>query len=248
MGRCELFNLYQEIAGDFEDDIILIMNQIVAETSPHQHSYTRAGKIFQCNEYEKSCSNVLMSRWVMHYHKMFRKKFNLYDFTEDQCQDIIWVVFRRVLNSFNLSMLSDKGAEKILGKYVFLSIKTACAETARRLLLYESTVADTKQKHKRIRYCDCKAVDSDDCMEIEDPETISKNDILYDISAHIEDNPYGKKVLETILNLGDKKCNVEAWEIYKLMDISESERSNPLTRKYVNSAFNTIKDIVGRYR
>lgn len=244
--RAEVFKFYDEISGGSYSEPVDTMKELFATANIEKVSKTRGNRTYIVNENHTPYNSVLFARWVMCYHKSFRKWFNLYDFSADQCHDLIYLVFRRVMHTFNTDVLNDENAEKILGQYVHMTITTACAEQARRARTYGSNLGDPKQKHRRINPNDC--VDIDEAFYVEDDSQCpSSNDMMYDIKEKLKNNPYGEAVLNILLD-SDKRGVMKTWEVRNAMNLTEAERKNPTTKKYILSAYKNIKKIVGKYR
>lgn len=244
--RSEVFQFYDDISNGLHGDAVSTMKNLFATADIEKIPKTRGGKTYIVNENHSPYNSALFARWVMCYHKSFRKLFNLYDFSADQCHDLIYLIFRRVMRTFNTDVLNNENAEKILGQYVHMTIKTACAEQARRARAYGSNIGDIQQKHRRINPNDC--VDIDEAFYVEDDSQCpSSNDMMYDIKEKLKNNPYGEAVLNILLE-SEKRGAMKTWEVRKAMNLTEAEQKNPTTKKYILSAYRNIKNIVGRYR
>ena len=244
--RASVFNIYEEVSDGNTDDIVTVVKNLFLGAEIKKTLKTRAGKTYIVNEPTKQYDSVLFSRFVCIYHKMFRKYFNIYDLSEEQCHDVIYVVFRRVMHAFNMDCLEGINTNKILGQYVCLAIKTSCAEQARRDRMYGSMLGDIRQKHNQIGNTDF--VEIDDAFDVPDEsQSPESHDIIYDLRDKLKNNPYGNAVLNALLD-SDKRGIVHTWEVQKDMNLTDKERNDPQTKQYVLSAYKQIRQYIGKYR
>lgn len=220
--------------------------EIAKRAGYHRANYTfDNGSVRERTVYDRGFDSVLTAKWLLFYKPLFCGKLANHPEFDDGVIDIINSTFFITMNCLQLDKVVD---DDVVNRYVNLAlsgrIKNFLIEkgSARRLEEYQRGEKLNMRLNKSVLN---QSVSLDDSLLTEGNDAYCgiPQDLVMELSAKLKSNPYGNRMLETMLH-SNQKIRLNC--IDKFMFLEEHERTGD-TKRYIAEAYAVIKDSLRRY-
>lgn len=224
--------------------ITWIMKRLFEKAHVRQEEHKRGDKVYIWNVESVPYDDDLYCLWVMNFRNLFRHWFAGMTLTEDEGHDIIYDVFRKTMRGYDIRKLELSYSDRSIGAYVSMAIHNSIRDYTR--LQYKGTTSGLKNKDDKYKPTVLNIVEYESLERLEDESlSMSYHDSVYDMQAELSKNPYGNRVLTALLRSGYHKVSLKNLGDY--IELSQEERNNPQTLKYIIDAYSTIRKRIASY-
>lgn len=212
----------------------------------YRADYTFAnGSVRERTMYKYPFDSVLTAKWILFYKPLFCGKLGPHPEFGENTIDIINSTFFITMNCLQLDKVVD---DDVVNRYVNMAlsgrIKNFLIEkgSAKRLSEYQQGEKLNMRLNKSVLN---QSLSLDDSLLTEENDAYSDipSDIMMEAYWKLSDNPYGIRLLETMLYANQK---VHMSCINKYMHLEEHEK-NEETKRYISEAYAIIKDILRKH-
>lgn len=212
----------------------------------HRANYTfDNGSVRERTMYDRGFDSVLTAKWIMFYKPLFCGKLATHPEFGDGAVDIINSTFLITMNCLQLDKVVD---DDVVNRYVNMAlsgrIKNFLIEkgSIRRLNEYQNGEKLNMRLNKSVLN---QSVSLDESLLTEDNDAYSDlpSDLVMELYWKLEGNPYGSKLLETMLYANQK---VRLSCINKYMHLEPYEQTEE-TKRYIAEAYAIIKDTLRKH-
>ena len=220
--------------------------KLAKDAGYHRANYTFAnGSVRERTMYERGFDSVLTAKWLMFYKPLFCGKLAPHPEFGDGAIDIINSTFLITMNCLQLDKVVD---DDIVNRYVNMAligrIRNFLIEkgSIRRLSEYQQGEKLNMRLNKSVLN---QSVSLDDSHLNEENDAYSDipSDLVMELYWKLSDNPFGVRLLETMLYANQK---VHLSCINKYMHLEEDEK-NEETKRHIAEAYAIIKDILRKH-
>ena len=220
--------------------------EIAKRAGYYRANYTFAnGSVRERTMYEYPFDSVLTAKWILFYKPLFCGKLGPHPEFGDGAIDIINSTFFITMNCLQLDKVVD---DDIVNRYVNMAlsgrIKNYLIEigSAKRLDEYKNGEKLNMRLNKSVLY---QSLPLDETLLTEENDAYSDTpqDILMELYWKLSDNPYGIRLLETMLYANQK---IHLSSINRYMHLEDFEKTEE-TKVYIAEAYAIIKDTLRKH-
>ena len=215
------------------------------------------GKKVEKIKYTKEFDSALTAKWFVHYKKVFGKVLFAHPELKDHFEDIITRTFTHMFRFMKIENIkSDKSVDSMLSLSLSNRIGEVLIQNGSEKRWASQQIKTDYEKEKGFKKSNERVSMNNainvGCLDIDnlshdDSENMlskysndSSNLFLLDIKVALKDNPFGERVLETLLNSNGR---VATTCIDKFIALKEEEKTED-TLMFIQDAYKTIVDVL----
>lgn len=243
-------------SGDYD---ILTLTRLIAMGAGYHRSNRvfKNGAVRKCTSYNKPFDSVLSAKWIIFYRKWFISELKKRADLVDKQVEIINNTFLMFMSYMDLDKLKSPAAvTKYVKSTLAHRIRTASFGNVTPKKLEKFHAQTVKQRREKVILHQKDIINStsisydgyltnhpEEKFEETHDDDAPTEDLVLDIRHRLRDNPYGEKVLESLL-YSDRQVSLKSVNYF--ISVEESEKT-PETKKYIRDAYNIIKNTLRSY-
>lgn len=239
-------------------DILTLTKKIALDAGYHRAKRTfKNGAVRDSTQYTKSFDSVLTAKWLIFYRKWFISELRQHVDLIDKQIEIINNTFLMFMSYLNLDKLTSPSTVTAYVKRTLAHrIKSAALEKVTTGKVEKFKKQTVKQRREKVilhqkNIIDDTSISLDGYLTNHTEDTFCgtqdqnspTEDLILDIKNKLKENPYGERVLESLL-YSDGQVSLS--RLCNYMSIRKEEETTE-TKKYIRDAYNIIKNTLRNY-
>ena len=241
-----------------EYDILTLTKKIALNAGYHRTKRIfKNGVIRDSTQYTKCFDSVLTAKWLIFYRKWFISELKQHVDLIDKQVEIINNTFLMFMSYLNLDKLTAPSTVTAYVKRTLAHrIKSAALEKVTTSKVEKFKKQTVKQRREKVILHQKDIIDNtsislegyltnhlEDTFEGTQDQNSPTEDLILDIKSRLTGNPYGERVLESLLYSNER---VSLSRICNYISVRKDEETVE-TKRYIRDAYNVIKNTLRNY-